>query len=138
MLANGPFHINPPWVFYGVKGHVTRSSRVSMNSAHQENSNAIPHVGVEWWEESYKSNYNPAYQNFSDSSLYLFSVLGRKTYTPCIRTLYWWCKMAWKSSITSWRCSLVSFTFMVKTFISLTHSISLERNRFKIFVHFVS
>jgi hypothetical protein len=31
MLANGPYHINPPWAFYGVKDHVTRSSRVSMN-----------------------------------------------------------------------------------------------------------
>jgi hypothetical protein len=38
-----------------------RSSRVSMNSAHQDNSNDIPYVGVGSWEASYKSNYNPAY-----------------------------------------------------------------------------
>ena len=45
MLANGPFHINPSWVFYGVKGHVTRLSRISMNSTDQVNSNDIPYVG---------------------------------------------------------------------------------------------
>jgi hypothetical protein len=50
MFANGPFHINPSCVFYGVKGHVTRLSRVSMNSAHQDNSNDIPHVGWDDWK----------------------------------------------------------------------------------------
>jgi hypothetical protein len=64
MLAKGPFHINPSWVFYGVKGYVTRLSRVSINSAHQDNSNDIPYVGVGSWEVSYKSNYKPAYYNF--------------------------------------------------------------------------
>ncbi len=52
----------------GVKSHVTRSSRVSMNSAHQDNSNDIPHVGRGGGDEkNHKSNYNPAYQKFSDS-----------------------------------------------------------------------
>jgi hypothetical protein len=50
MLANGPFHINPSWVFYGVKGYVTRLSRVSMNFAHQDNSNDIPYVGWDDWK----------------------------------------------------------------------------------------
>ncbi len=50
MLANGPFHINPSWVFYGVKGHVTRLRRVSMNSAYQDNSNDIPYMGWDDWK----------------------------------------------------------------------------------------
>jgi hypothetical protein len=71
-----------------VKGHVTRLSRVSMNSAHHDNSNDIQYVGVGSWKVSYKSNHKPTYYNFYNSYLYLFTELGRKTFTPCIRTLY--------------------------------------------------